>query len=354
VNPYSVSKALCHGNRLAEMKAGGHPAPVHLQLIITNRCNHNCEFCAYRMEGYTSAQTFDERSELSTADAVDIMRSASEFGVRAVQFTGGGEPTVHRGLPALLAAAQSLGLKAALVTNGQLLRDELQTAVLGCAWIRVSLDAGSDQTYQKIRRVRPGVFDQVLTHVRELTARRRLTGAHVYVGLSFLVTEQSWQEIPIAVEIAESLGVDNLRFSAVFSPDDHAVYQGFGDEAAALCRKVSGARLNGLLVTDNFSDRLGDLRQGAPDYDRCHYQRLTTYIGADLNVYRCCLLAYNERGLLASLMGRTFESAWNDPATVASLAQLNPRECLRCQFNERNRSIGQLMEMIPDQHGDFI
>lgn len=354
MNPYSTTKAVCHGDRLALLKAGGHPAPVHLQLIPSNVCNHRCGFCAYRMPGYTSEQLFDDAEIMRGKDAVEILRGAAEAGVRAVQFTGGGEPTVHRDLHTLLVVARNLGLDSALVTNGLLMRGGILISLLACAWVRVSLDAGTEETYRKVRGVPAGTFDQVLSNVRELTRRRTESGSRVYVGLSFVVTADNWQDIPVVVEIAEGLGVDNLRFSAVFSNDDDGFYEGFGDEAAALCQQAAGAQPNGLLVSDNFSNRRDDLKQGAPDYDRCWYQHLTTYVGADQEVYRCCLLAYNERGRLGSLKGRTFKEFWNDPATVASLAGLNPRECARCQFNERNRAIQRIVDMIPERHGNFV
>lgn len=354
MNPYSVTKAVCHGDRLAALKFGLHPVPVHLQLIPANLCNHHCSFCAYRMEGYTSCEKFDDGVIMGGSDAVQVLQGAAAAGVKAVQFTGGGEPTVHRDLHTLLVVARNLHLESALVTNGQLMRGEMMTDLLACSWIRISLDAGTEETYRRIRGVEPGVFRKVLANVRELVGRRNDSKSPVYIGLSFIVTSDNWQEIPLACEIASELGVDNLRFSALFSNDDDGHYDGFGDEAASLCRQVAGARLNGLLISDNFSDRRQDLKQGAPDYDRCLYQHLTTYVGADLNVYRCCLLAYNERGKLGSLKGRTFLEFWNDPETIASLAGLNPRDCLRCQFNERNRSIKAIMDMIPERHGNFV
>ena len=57
-NPYSVTKALHHKEKIEELRHGGHPTPVHVQLIISDYCNHDCDFCAYRMSGYTSNQMF--------------------------------------------------------------------------------------------------------------------------------------------------------------------------------------------------------------------------------------------------------------------------------------------------------
>ena len=57
---YSPYKAIHHLDKLAQMKKGEQPVPAQVQLIISDLCNHNCSFCAYRMEGYTSSQNFGE------------------------------------------------------------------------------------------------------------------------------------------------------------------------------------------------------------------------------------------------------------------------------------------------------
>ena len=51
-NPYSSLKMAWHYAR-----EGGLPkAPKQVQMILSDLCNQNCRFCAYRMDGYTSNQ----------------------------------------------------------------------------------------------------------------------------------------------------------------------------------------------------------------------------------------------------------------------------------------------------------
>jgi MoaA/NifB/PqqE/SkfB family radical SAM enzyme len=133
------------------------------------------------------------------------------MGVKAIQFTGGGEPTVHRDFDKLFNYALSLGLHVALVTNGVKINPD---AIGGAAWVRVSLDAGTEETYRSLRRAPRGVFEKVLLHVRQLATLKR-----VALGIGFVVTRENHHEVGQAIDLAEDIGADNIRISAAFLPE---------------------------------------------------------------------------------------------------------------------------------------
>ena len=106
-SPYSPLKVLHHRDRIDKIKSGVQIVPTQVQLIISDLCNQDCSFCAYRMSGYTSNQLFAGDSELAkngtnnpkrmieTSKVFEILDDCQEMGVGAIQVTGGGEPTVH-------------------------------------------------------------------------------------------------------------------------------------------------------------------------------------------------------------------------------------------------------------------
>lgn len=98
---YSTLKAFKYPDRLEAIKSG-HPAgPVHVQIILSDLCNQNCHFCAYRDPSYTSSQLFhidgnyNPNRMIPLDKVLEILDDCVEMGVRAIQLTGGGEPTVH-------------------------------------------------------------------------------------------------------------------------------------------------------------------------------------------------------------------------------------------------------------------
>jgi len=365
VNPYAADKVMLHTDRVLALRQGTQPAPVHAHFVLSDLCNQDCNFCAYRMSGYTSAQRFPEvrtdgslvhnpNRRMPTDKACEILTDLAALGVRAVQFTGGGEPTVHKEFLAVLRYAHSLGLDTALVTNGVRMGEAVRAELARSTWVRVSLDSGTPESYAAIRRVDPGTFHKVLANVEELAKLRDATGSQLYVGVGFVVTRENWHEVELAARLARDAGADNLRLSALFTEGNADYFQGFDRAAAAACERATRLTGGGFVVSNRFDERLSDLQQGSPDYRTCHYQHFTTYIGADLNVYRCCVYAYNDRGLVGSLKDQRFRELWEGSHKRADYSGFDARGCVRCQFNEKNRAIANAVATLPVFHGNFV
>ena len=103
MNEFSSLKAAWHTDRIAQLRAGQDIVPAHVQIIISDLCNQNCHFCAYRMDGGFSTTNFaDDHGNrnpvrfIPAAKAKEILDDCAALGVGAIEFTGGGEPTVHK------------------------------------------------------------------------------------------------------------------------------------------------------------------------------------------------------------------------------------------------------------------
>lgn len=347
-------------DRLKAIGDGKRSSPVHLYIYPSDLCNHNCGFCAYRMEDYTQAEMFPEDGEknpnrmIPLWKVVEILTDARNMGVEAVQFSGGGEPTMHPDMATILRTAHALGLKTGLVTNGVRLDRDIRMALLGSEWVRVSVDAGKEATYRKIRGLGPNRsdMDTALTNLSRLVEEKNASpGSGLFVGVGFVITKDNWKEIPLAVELAEMVGVDNLRFTAAFTNQGVGYYDGLeGDVGALLGTAMDGRPW----VTNTFWERLNDLTQGRPEYGRCVNQQLTAVIGADLNLYACCVICYTRRGLVGSLKNERLAHVWDSRPTWEYFERFDARKCERCQFNERNRQANGIIGSLPEIHGEFV
>lgn len=327
---------------------------------------HNC---AYRFPGHTSNQLFTKDAELSayghdnpkrfipTAKVLEILADCKKMGVLGVQFTGGGEPTVHPEHERIFEAALSLDLKCALVSNGLRWSEHLIQDILpNFSWVRVSVDAGQPHTYERMRQTTPVAWGKVWGHIKALAAARYLpaTGhaAEMVLGIGFVVTPDNHDEIEEAVVLTRDAGAAYIRLSAMFSPLGATPYEPIYAHIRRLIDRSKVHETADFVIHDLFGDRVEDLIDGAPDYDTCAYQHYTTFIGGDQNVYRCCVMAYNERGLLGSIKERSFKEFWEDPKTQGSLTNFNARGCSVCQFNDKNRRMNGLLEIRP-MHIEF-
>lgn len=345
---YSQLKPLWHRDRLAKLAGGEIPAPVHVQMVISDLCNQDCGFCAYRMSGglsrdlFVTETTHNPNRKMPTEKALELVAECADIGVRAIQFTGGGEPTVHPDHLLIFGQAQARGLETALVTNGVRLKPD--APMLGHTWVRVSVDAGDAETYARLRRVTVGHWQMVWTNVEAFA--RQYPGE---LGIGFVVTSGNWQGMAAAAARAREAGAKSIRIGAVFSKAGRAFYS--PNELAAMVdlsleveAEYSSADFK---VVNMFGRRLHDLDQGAPASWFCGYQYLTTYIGADLNVYRCCNTAYSARGKIGSIADRPLREV-----TPGGPTDFDARGCTFCQFHGQNAAIA--AAVFPPAHAAFV
>ncbi len=342
MNEFSALKAAWHIDKINALRLGRDIAPVHVQMVLSDLCNQNCHFCAYRMDNGFTSKFFGGNPVrfIPTAKAKEILDDCAAIGTRAIEFTGGGEPTVHKDWAAVIGHAQGLGLETGLVTNGVRLREH---AVLeGLKWARVSLDAGAEETYERVRQSK--AWSQALRGIRLLG---KLHGP--LVGVGFVVTMENWSELTAACKIAKDAGAAYVRVSAMFSEAGADYYKGFEEQIDAERARAKETETDDFKVIDFFGNRIDDLKQAAPDYHFCGYQQFVTYIGGDQKVYTCCTNAYTPHGEIGDLKGMRFKDWFENTRRY----DFDARGCHHCQYNGVNRAIGYMIDPEP-KHVHFV
>ena len=380
---YSPHKIVRHLDVVQGIREGRPVRPVHVQLIISDTCNQSCAFCAYRDPSYSSSQLFYEirpgggglrrdpdhaerdynpHRTIPYAKVLEILDDCQAMDVSGLQLTGGGEPTVHPRFLDIAVATIDRGLALALVSNGVLLGKRFAKdprfipTFARAAWTRISIDAGTAETYARIRNVPVDHFAaawDAVAALRRASDHSRSPHRPV-VGVGFVVTPDNWQEVGLAVQRARSAGAHNIRISAQFSTDDERRFATFHAECAEMCRAVEAESDEDFRVYNRFSEKLEDLRQGRPDHERCGYQFVTTYIGGDLSVYRCCVTSYNDTGFVGSLKERRFKDLWMSDERVATMASFDATSCERCQFLTINNALDYMLRPDEPQHAAFV
>lgn len=343
---FSALKAAWHLDRIAQLRAGEDIVPTHVQIILSDLCNQDCHFCAYRMDGGFSTAEFADgdgnrnpNRRLPTAKAAEIIEDCARLGVGAIEFTGGGEPTVHPDCMDLIALAQDRGIKTGLVTNGVRLKPH--PALERLSWLRLSLDAGTEKTYREIRR-----SDAWPQAMRALALAGTLKGP--LVGVGFVVTRENYHELPAATMLARMSGAAYIRVSAMFSMGGADYYAGLEADINESRRRANMQADADFQVIDFFDDRIADLRNQAPDYSFCGYQQFVLYIGGNQKVYTCCTNAYTKHGEIGDLSQQSFA----DWMVASRRRDFNARGCHHCQFNDKNRVISYMVNTPP--HVEFV
>lgn len=362
-NPYSAEKMLWWAAR------EGYPprGPKQIHFVICDLCNQDCHFCAYRMSGYSSNELFVGSSEragyghdnpkrwIPTDRALGLLDEFYAAGVEGIQFTGGGEPTVHPDHYKIFSAAYDAGFKVALVSNGLRWSKELIDLAGLFSWCRISVDAGTPEMYANVRNTRPESFGKVMRNMAALRDRIDKAGSKCVFGMGYVVTERNWEGIVEGVRQAKIYGAHNVRMSAYFNTDFERRFEPFYKEARdSILEARARYEDDNFKVYDRFGDRVEDLREHSPDYETCYYQSYTNYVGGDIQSYRCCVLAYNKRGVIpgGNLENRRFDEFWASDDRKTDFALFRASECEKCQFNDRNKAMKAVIESDP-LHKEF-
>jgi radical SAM protein with 4Fe4S-binding SPASM domain len=148
------------GRRLQVLERRFFPAYVVWELTLA--CDHACRHCGSRA-------VVARDNELTTAQALDVVRQLADLGAREVVLIGG-EAYLHDGFVAIVSALRDAGIVVVMTTGGGGITRELahDMARAGMSRVSVSID-GLEQRHDAMRAKR-GSFAQAtaaLGHLRE-------------------------------------------------------------------------------------------------------------------------------------------------------------------------------------------
>lgn len=376
---YSNSKAVYHTDKIKAIQEGKMITPTLLQVDLEAFCNDNCFFCSYRKdEGYNTKMLDlivpeslknkidvnanrpigvpSEKSGLGLDFAEAIPKMMEDAGIPAIEITGGGEPTLWRAFDTLIYNLKERKREIGLVTNGSTLSDSRIELLASClTWIRISMDASNDETHRKVHRTPGYDFQRRVSNIRKIVEQREKQGRldDMVIGISFVTTPINLDDIESAAEFWSKQGVDHIRFTYMFDKQGTAglTYDQIEElkkRLQSLKQKYDGGRFKILFE----KDRIDSYSKPNTDFDRCYYQQFVWAVGADANVYPCCIMKYNEKFALGNLKERTLKELVEDLNTHAKILGLDVASCYPCWLRERNKQIGFAVEK--PKHHNFV
>jgi len=352
---YSSVKALYHRSSMVKILRGEQPYPRHIELVISDLCNHDCGFCSYRMSGYISNTLFQETGGNTRKDrnpnrqiprekCFEIIDDCVAMGVGAIQFTGGGEPTIHPDFVEIVKYAQERGLDTALVTNGSMLHERtVREVCVKMVWVRVSIDAATSEHYSEERRIPAKAFYTMISGLLSLCAEARAADSGVVIGTGFVVTPRNYRQIYEATRLYKSTGAQHIRIGLQFNSDWEEPFRAIWDDVRdQTSRAVADFDSSDFVVIDRTQQRFDEFagrHTGKVDYKFCGFQNFTNYIGGDLNIYRCCQWAFHPRGLVGSIKEQSLKEFYDSADKKKDFQEFDARKCGNCQFHACNKAI---------------
>lgn len=352
----SPLKIFCHPKRLRDGVKNPHTPPITLDIDLTTLCSNRCPNCTYLDQRKLPARL------LPTDLAKKVIKQATDFGIKAITFTGGGEPVLHPDFAEIVAFSRQQGLKAGLITSGHDYSQQIAERTLPYfSWIRFSLDAGSPDVYAATHGLNAKHFQRTVDNIRKASAIREKNKLPVILGASYLVFQPNQTDFKAAIDLAlGKMGLDRLQFKPMRLANSHlpgGAYFNFENLVSA------NKLLEEIMHDSPYADRIILSRfsmQTKRVYRRCLGQQWTTALGSDGKLYVCCEHKYDQRFLLGDLSTDSLPDIWRSERRKKFVESLEPnKSCfLGCKLHEMNNILadalnapGRLEQLIEEHSG---
>jgi len=174
---------------------------VHVNLQILYSCNYRCAICDFWKPSWR------QKPALSAAQARVISQKLNLLGPQIISI-GGGEPTLHPELPAIVEALACHHFPV-MITNGSLVTAELAQRLFAAGMVEISVSVDyADPSKHDAQRGVAGAHAKAIEALQILHANR--TDPEQRVNMIAVIMEDNQPEVEPLLEICRQLGITYL------------------------------------------------------------------------------------------------------------------------------------------------
>lgn len=325
--------------------------PLYIEACSCGACNHRCIFCALDYLDYKTGS-------INAENYLKALEDMAQGGVKSVMYGGEGEPLIHSKITDFTLKTKELGMDVAFTTNGVFLKEEfLEKTLPVTTWLKVSLDAGTRESYAKIHRTKEEDFDTVIANLkraREIKDRHNLLTT---LGTQMLLLPENHQEAVTLARTMKDIGVDYL----IIKPySQHLMSENKRDvnysDYLYLENELQG------LSDDSFNvifrrHTMEKYNTDSRDYPHClAVPFFWAYIMASGDVYTCSAFLGDKRFRIGNINESSFKEIWEGEERQKNwefIKNLDISQCRQnCRMDEVNRYLWNLKN--PPEHVNFI
>lgn len=340
-------KILFHPEKIAEYKNGNRPFPTTIEVDLTNRCNHRCSFCFYAEHIGVEA----DKPSLETKLLKQRLQEAKDLGTKAISFTGGGEPTIHKDYLGMIEFAKGIGLDIGTITNGSAITERnVEKYVKNLQWIRISMAGGDKESYRKVQGV--DQFDLIIKNIEILSDKKEELESNLNIGIRTLVTPDNVSTLEEFADRIKSLNINYYQLAPDQFSDDKGKFWN-NENTQNIFRNVKTIlEKSGInLLTTTYMTAQENL-----DYPQtCYAHFFMLAILAEGNVTFCKNARGEEKFYIGNIYEKSLNEIWEDSKTKDIEKWVKPNNCgLFCKHMAINNTMEDLMNPSVDMSPNFV
>ena len=306
--------------------------PLYVEISPSGACNHRCSFCAVDYVGY---------KPLLLSKDVLLARQfeMADLGVKSIMYAGEGEPLLHPQIDALNYNASAAGLDTAFTTNGVLLH-KLET-LRWCSWVKVSVNAGTRETYAKVHRTKEKDWDTLWKNIRAAVKRK----GTCTLGVQMVCLPENAGEEKALQALCDDAGVD------------YCVFKPYSQHKMSITKQYEGYKPIAFPMSAKTVIREEAIKTEAHSYEKCNATPFFwAYVMASGDVYSCSAYLLDDRFNLGNLNESSFQDIWEGNKRRKNWEfvrnALDIHECrVNCRMDKANRYLAGFNQQ---EHINFI
>lgn len=343
------SKILFHyGKMLEDISRGKEDFyPIAIEVHPTAMCNHRCIHCSYKERN-------ENRASLSKQVMDQLTESIISMNIRAVYFSGGGEPTLYPGLPAYIEKLHANGVECSIITNGSCF-DEMGFVPIADKfnYIAVSVPAVDAAVFHTITGT--DNMGKVLALPAQIKSIHKEKSP--IIGSRIVLTNKNYKTVNEFLKIIKERQFDYALFKIVRDYEDNG--QGLSREEEDYLKKIIQENPD---VDESFTNLPAIFQyKTLPEFrNRCWVNQygLLANVSTDGRVYPNIVEIDKEEFCIGNLYDMKLEDMWNSERHKKVKAISNEKwlsgNCKNCRAMAYNDIINNINDKLPSQFDPFI
>lgn len=343
------NKILFHYGRMLEEIARGRTDfnPVAVEIHPTAVCNHRCVHCSYKERN-------ESRASLPREVMDRLVESVVRMRIRAVYFSGGGEPTLYPGLAGYIEKLTENGVECSVLTNGSCFAEAGLIPVANrLNYIAVSVPGVDQETFKAVTGT--GNLEKVLALPNQIKAVHGENSP--IVGARIVLTNKNYRQVDAFLRTMRERNYDYALFKVVRDYEDNG--QGLSQEEESYLREE--VRAHG-----DLDDRFTNIRsifgyKTLPEFkNACWINRygMLANVSTDGKVYPNIVEIDRPEFCIGDLHRETLEEMWNGPRHKEVKKRSDERwiagACRNCRAMAYNAIVNDWMDRLPAHYDPFI
>lgn len=289
------------------------PAPTHIEVEVTTRCNATCGTCT---RGHLSRE--DMKNDMRPETLAKVLETLPTL--KSLRLAGLGEIFLHPQIENILQQLKARSIRVWIITNGSLLenahiRHLIHTYVDD---VSISIDSSNPEEFARLRPMGNIGLHEILNGIELLVQERNAGLSNATIGISATVTHENYHDLPALGSLGVKLGLDYVAIAFVENwmmqgDPGHQITSDTVNESmqylpqirAAIRKQQWRLALHGIAVGYKIPKR----RIG-----KCYWPYRSIHVTAEGLATPCCTRVRPNHAVFNLLETDNFETQWNGQA----------------------------------------